>query len=377
MRDFEYYEVLGIDKSASADEIKKAYRKMAMKYHPDRNPDDPEAEELFKEVNEAYQVLSDNEKKSLYDRYGKAGLERSGYSGFSGRGFEDIFDDLGSIFDSVFGGGGGFSSGKKRKSSNEKYAVDMALELDLDFQEAVFGCKKEVKYDYKVPCEDCKGTGAKDGKLARCPDCEGRGQIFMRQGFMTFAQTCPKCHGSGESAAEVCTTCSGDGFKIKHETIEVNIPEGVDNGNRIRVNKKGNIGPSGVRGDLYLVVSVKNDEHFIRHNDDIYLEVPVFFTHIPLEETIKVPTLRGDVELKLPSDTRDKQQFIFKGEGVKNVHSGVKGNQVVQVKIVYPKKVNIEQRELLEKLHTSFGYDGTPHEGIFDSIYDKIKGWFN
>ncbi len=377
MEEFDYYEILEISRDANGDEIKKAYRKKAMKYHPDRNPDDSSAEDMFKKVNEAYQVLSDNDKKALYDRYGKAGLEQSGYSGFSGRGFEDIFDDLGSIFDSVFGGGGGGFSSRKTQSSNEKYAKDMAIELTLDFQEAIFGCKKELTYEYKIPCEDCKGSGAKGGKLKHCSACEGRGQIYMRQGFMTFAQTCPKCHGQGETVADPCTSCNALGFKTKNETIEVNIPEGVDSGNRIRVNKKGNIGINGTRGDLYLVVEVKNDEHFIRHNDDIYLEVPVFFTHVPLELTIKVPSLRGEVELKLPNDAKDKQQFIFKSEGVNNVHTGKRGNLVVQVKIVYPKKINKEQRELLEKLHTSFGYDSTPHEGIFDTIYEKIKGWFN
>lgn len=377
MTDKDYYEILEIDKSANAGEIKKGYRKMAMKYHPDRNPDDKEAEENFKAVNEAYQVLSDPEKKALYDRYGKSGLQSSGFQGFSDRGFEDIFDDLGSIFDSVFGSGGFGQSFKQKRRSGQKYNLDQAVELKLSFRDAVFGCTKEIDVEYKSPCQPCKGTGAKDGNMQTCPECGGRGQVFMRQGFMTFSQTCPACQGTGHSAAEKCSTCSGAGYALEKETIEISIPEGVDTGNRIRVSGKGNIGPDRVRGDLYLVIDVENDEHFIRNNDDIYLEVPVFFTQIILGAEIKIPSLVGELNLTLPTNAKDKQQFTFRGEGVKNVHGGQKGNLIAQIKIVYPDKLNDEQRELTEKLHESFGYDSVPHEGVFENVFDKIKGWFS
>jgi len=374
LEEFDYYEILEIERSASGEEIKKAYRKMAMKYHPDRNEGSSEAEEMFKRVNEAYQVLSDESKRQLYDRYGKQGLESQGYSGFSGRGFEDVFDDLGSIFDSVFGGG--FSS-SSRKRSGPKYNLDLAMELDLSFKEAIFGCKKEIKIRYKDACPDCKGTGAKEGKIETCPDCGGRGQVFIRQGFMTFAQTCPKCGGSGERIKEKCPKCNGKGHENKEENLEVSIPEGVDTDNRIRVSRKGHVGKNGERGDLYLVVRVEEDEHFMRHGNDIYLHVPLFFSTVPLGTTLKIPSLRGELELKIPPNTKDKEQFVFKNEGVKDVHSAKKGNLIAQVKIVYPAKINDEQRELLEKLSRSFGVEGTPHEKGFEGVFEKIKGWFS
>ncbi len=372
----DYYELLETNKNATPDEIKKAYRKLAMKYHPDRNQGDKEAEEKFKAVNEAYQVLSDPDKKALYDRYGKAGLENSGYHGFSG-GFEDIFEDLGSVFESVFGAGFGGGRGRGKKKDREKYNLDNAIELRLSFKEAVFGCKKELKYTYKKACSECSGTGAKEGKLTSCPDCGGQGQVYMRQGFMTFSQTCPRCKGEGQIAKDRCGKCKGEGFESVEETIEVSIPEGVDTGNRIRVANKGNIGKNQTRGDLYLIVEVEEDDHFIRHGDDIYLEMPVFFTQICLGAKIKIPTLVGEVELKLPTTAKDKQQFTFRGEGIKNVRSGLKGNLVVQIKILFPEKLSDKQRELIEELHKSFGYDGVPHEGIFESVVDKIKGWFS
>lgn len=377
MTDRDYYEILGVDKSSSADEIKKAYRKMAMKFHPDRNEGDKEAEEKFKEVNEAYQVLSDSDKRALYDRYGKAGLENSGYHGFSGQGFEDVFDDLSSIFDSVFGQGGFGGRRGRRRGQKYKYDPDLAVEIDLSFREAIFGIKKEIDYEFKIACDCCKGTGAKDGKLQTCPTCGGQGQIFTRQGFMTFSQTCPTCGGEGQIMAEKCDCCSGAGYKTESESIEISIPEGVDSGNRIRVSAKGNIMPDGSRGDLYLVIQAQGDEHFVRHNDDIYLEVPVFFTQIPLGESIKIPSLTGELELKIPTDAKDKQQFTFRSEGVKNVQGRGKGNLVAQIKVVYPKSLNDEQRELLEQLHESFGYEATPHEGAFESALDKIKSWFS
>ncbi len=378
MTDKDYYEILEVSKSADKSELKKAYRKMAMKYHPDKNPDDKQAEENFKSVNEAYQVLSDEEKRSIYDRHGKAGLEgmgqRGGQGGFGG------FEDLGSIFEDMFGGSGfgGFGGGgQQRQRKTYHYNLDTAVELNLDFNEAVFGCNKDVKYTYKDACEPCKGTGAKSGKMSKCPDCAGHGQVHVKQGFMTFSQTCPRCQGSGESASDKCNKCSGKGYKNHKNNFKVDIPEGVNEGNRIRVSNKGNIAPDGTRGDLYLQISVKEDKHFVRHDDDIYYEVPIFFTQIALGCDITIPGLRGELDLHIPASTKDKEQFKFPAEGVKSVQGYGKGDLIVQVKIKYPKSLNEEQKDLLEKLQDSFGLQGKPHEQSFEGMFDKVKNWFS
>ncbi|WP_456404693.1 molecular chaperone DnaJ [Hydrogenimonas sp.] len=374
MAELDYYEILQIERGCSQEEIKKAYRKMALKYHPDRNPDDKEAEEKFKLVNEAYQVLSDESKRSVYDRYGKSGLEGQGFHGFEGQSYEDIMDDLSAIFESVFGGG--FTGARARKRSGAKYNLDLSAQMEIGFKEAVFGAKKELRYRYKKPCEACAGTGAEDRSVKTCEYCNGQGQVYMRQGFMTYAQTCPQCHGSGETIGKKCRKCGGKGYEEVETTITVEIPEGVDDGNRLRIPNAGNIAPDGRRGDLYITFYVEEDEHFIRHGDDIYLEVPVFFTQAVLGETIEIPTLRGKKELKLPQGAKDKEQFVFRHEGVRNVHSGQMGNLIAQIRIVYPKSLNERQKELLSELQESFGIESKPHESIFESAFEKIKGWF-
>ncbi|MDM5271191.1 molecular chaperone DnaJ [Sulfurovum sp. zt1-1] len=377
MTELDYYEILEVSKECSGSELKKSYRKLAMKYHPDRNPDDKEAEEKFKVINEAYQVLSDDEKRSIYDRYGKAGLEGQGMGGgFGSANMDDIMD----IFNSMFGGSSGFGGfggfGQTRRDPGQKYALDFEIELPLKFNEAIFGCEKKIDITYKVPCDDCQGTGAKDGKLETCDYCGGQGQVVMRQGRMQFAQTCPKCHGEGRKATEKCPSCSGKGYKTKDETITINIPAGVDSGNRLRAQGYGNEDRHGRRGDLYLTFIVEEDENFIRNGNDIYIEVPVFFTQAILGETLTIPTLDGETELELKQGTKDKEQFIFEGEGVADVHSGRKGRLIAQVKMVLPKKINDEQRELLEKLQESYGVESRPHKSTFESAFDRVKSWF-
>ena len=374
MAEMDYYEILEIERTATQEEIKRAYRKMALKYHPDRNPDDKEAEEKFKLVNEAYQVLSDEQKRAVYDRYGKQGLEGQGFHGFEGQSYEDIMDDLSAIFESVFGGG--FTGRRSGRSAGDRYNLDLSAEMEITFKEAVFGAKKELKYRYKKPCGACNGTGAKNGEVATCEYCNGQGQVYMRQGFMTFAQTCPQCHGSGQRIAEKCAECAGRGYEEVETTITVEIPEGVDDGNRLRIPGAGNVGTGGRRGDLYVTFYVEEDEHFVRHGDDIYLEVPVFFTQAVLGDKITIPTLRGEKELNLPRGARDKQQFVFRGEGVRNVHSGQLGNLIAQIRIVYPKNLNEKQEQLLRELQESFGIESKPHESLFESAFEKIKGWF-
>ena len=367
----DYYECLQISKNASGAEIKKAYRKMALKYHPDRNQGDKEAEEKFKLINEAYQVLSDENKRAVYDKYGKSGLEQQGFRGFRDADMSDLAD----IFESFFGGGFGFGGRSGRKE--QKYPLDLEIEVEIKFNEAVFGCKKEIKYKRKTPCKSCDGTGSKDKKETVCSECGGRGQVFLRQGFMTFSQTCPACGGKGSVVSNPCDECSGRGFIEEKNKINVDIPEGIDNGNRIRVAGKGNVSQNGSVGDLYIVVYVDEDEHFIRDGDNIYIEVPIFFTQAALGEKITVPTLRGEKELQLQVGTKDRQQFVFRGEGVANVRTKLKGDMIVQVKVVYPTSLNDEQKELLTKLQESFGYESNPHKSTFDDMFKKIKKWFS
>jgi len=376
MTELDYYEVLEVSKDCSGAELKKSYRKLAMKYHPDRNPDDKEAEEKFKIVNEAYQVLSDDEKRAIYDRYGKAGLEGQGGmgGGFGSANMDDIMD----IFNSMFGGsGGGFGGfGRTRRDPGQKYSLDFEIELPLKFHEAVFGCEKTIDIRYKKPCGDCQGTGAKDAKLETCDYCQGQGQILMRQGPMQFAQTCPKCHGQGQSIKEACKSCHGKGYHEEEDSVTIHIPAGVDSGNRLRAQGYGNEAKNGQRGDLYLTFHVEEDENFIRNGNDIYIEVPVFFTQAILGETITIPALEGELELELKESTKDKEQFVFNGEGVADVHSGRKGRLIAQIRMILPKKINDEQKELLEKLQESYGVESHPHKSTFESAFDKVKNWF-
>lgn len=374
--EIDYYELLEVHRDADGNEIKKAYRKLALKYHPDRNSGDKEAEDKFKLVNEAYQVLSDPKKRQTYDRYGVQGLESQGFSHYSDMNMDDIMGDLGSIFESVFGGGfGDFSSGGGRRSS-QKYPLDIETEITLEFNEAVFGCEKEIQYTYKAVCKSCDGTGDRDKKPSTCSECGGKGQVYYRQGFMTFAQTCERCHGEGNVVANKCPDCDGKGYVEEKASTTVQIPAGIDHGNRIRVGQKGNMDEHGRRGDLYVLIRVKEDEHFVRDGDNIYIEVPIFFTQAALGGVIKVPTLRGEKEITIPIGVKDKEQFLLRSEGVENVHGGRKGDLVAQIKIVYPKKLTDEQKALLVQLGDSFGYESTPHETLFEGIVDRVTNWF-
>jgi len=376
MENLSYYEILEVSQSADKTTIKKAYRKLAKQYHPDKNPGNEEAEHKFKLCNEAYQCLSDDQQRSTYDRYGKEGLQGMGGGGRRSSGG---FDDLGSMFEDMFNGfgGGGQSRRRQNPADTEKYPLDMNMDMFISFQEAIFGCEKEVKFSYKTSCKDCKGTGAKNGKLSTCKQCKGQGQVYMKQGFMTFSQTCPVCQGTGSAAADACKSCHGEGFDEVRETVTIKIPKGIDTGNRLRVSGKGNIGKRGARGDLYVTFEVKPDKHFIRSENDVYIEIPVFFTQAVTGDSLSIPSLTGELELKLDVGTRDKQHFTFRGEGIDDVHGHGKGDLVAQVNITYPKKLNNEQKELLEKLQESFGVEESkPHEGVLDSAIDKMKGWF-
>ena len=375
MEDLSYYEILEVSQSADKTTIKKAYRAMAKKYHPDKNAGDTDAEHKFKLCNEAYQCLSDDQQRSVYDRYGKEGLQGMGGGGRRSSGG---FDDLGSMFEEMFNGfGGGGSRRRQNPADMEKYSLDMNVDMYISFHEAIFGCEKEIEFTYKNACKECKGTGAKNGKLSTCKDCKGQGQVYMKQGFMTFSQTCPTCQGTGSAAADACKSCRGAGYEEVRETVSVKIPAGIDSDNRLRVSGKGNIGKRGTRGDLYVTFTVKPDKHFQREGNDVYIAIPVFFTQAVAGDTLTIPSLTGELELQLDVGTRDKQHFTFRGEGIEDVHGHGKGNLIAQVNITYPKKLNDEQKDLLNQLQGSFGIEESkPHESVLDSAIDTMKSWF-
>jgi molecular chaperone DnaJ len=374
MEDLSYYEILEISRNADKTTIKKAYRKMAKIYHPDKNPGDKEAETKFKLCNEAYQCLSDDTQRSTYDRYGKEGLQGMG----SRRGSSSGFDDLGSMFEDMFSGfSGGGRSRRQNPADADKYQLDMNVDMSINFNEAIFGCEKDIQFRYKTSCKPCNGTGAKNGKLSTCSQCKGQGQVFMKQGFMTFSQTCPVCNGAGSAPSDKCRECKGNGYTQTKDNVSVKIPKGIDNGNRLRVSNQGNISKRGTRGDLYVTFSIKPDKHFIREENDVYIEIPVFFTQAVTGDILTIPSLRGELELKLKIGTRDKQQFTFRNEGIDDVHGHGRGNFIAQVNITYPKKLNDEQKELISKLQESFGVEESkPHEGVLNSAIDKMKSWF-
>ncbi|PAF49353.1 molecular chaperone DnaJ [Helicobacter sp. 13S00401-1] len=364
-----YYEILEVEQDCDEQALKKSYRKLALQYHPDRNKDE-DAEERFKLINEAYAVLSDPEKRTLYDRYGKEGVSQGGGFSSSQGGFGSIFED---IFGDFFGAFGGASSQKKERLLFEP---DLLIELDVSFKDAVFGAKKTIKHKYKSYCKACLGTGAKDGKLKTCPTCQGRGVVFARNGFLQFQQTCSTCGGSGQIPSAKCSKCHGEGFEVLEENLEISIKAGVDTGNQLVYRGKGNCIKEGVRGDLYLQVKVADDEHFIRHGSDIYLQVPVFFTTVVLGGSIKIPSLRGELELKVPQGAQNGQQIVFRGEGVPDVHTGAKGRLVAELKVNYPKSLSEEQKELVLKLQSSFNETTSkPYQSSFKKAFKKFSDW--
>ncbi len=354
----DYYEILGISKTATKEEIKKAYRRLAMKYHPDKNPGDKEAEEKFKLINEAYQVLSDDEKRAIYDRYGKEGLE--------GRGYKTDFSDIFDMFRDIFGD-------FEEKYDDTPYELDKAIEVPLEFEEAAYGVSKEIEIEYLALCPKCKGTGAK--KTQTCPTCQGQGRIVISNGFMRIAQECPNCNGRGFIIKEKCDECNGRGYIIKKEKIHVDIPAGVDTGMRMRVAGKGNEGKRG-RGDLYLIFNVKPSKIFKRKGNNLIVEVPVFFTSAILGDKIKIPTLEGEKEIEIKPFTKDKTQIRFKGLGLPDPNTGYKGDLYAIINVTYPKKLTPEQKELLEKLHQSFTGEIKEHKSILEEAISKVKSWF-
>lgn len=365
----DYYEILGLSKSASDDEIKKSYRKLAMKYHPDRNPDNQEAEEKFKEASEAYEVLSDGEKRSAYDRMGHSAFEGGGFGG-GGFNAQDIFSQFGDIFGDMFGGRGGQQ--RQRRGADLRYVMELSLE------EAVKGIKKTITFTAPASCEACNGKGAKDAKdITTCGTCHGSGQVRMQQGFFSVQQSCPTCQGRGKTIKNPCNVCHGSGVSERKRTLEVSIPAGVDNGDRVRLTGEGeSIGGNGQAGDLYVEVVVREHSVFQRDGADLYMDVPVSFTDAALGKEVEIPTLDGRVSLKIPEGTQTGKLFRLRGKGVKPVRTSMVGDLLCRVVVETPVNLNSRQKELLRELQATLDGDHkqSPNK---KSFFDRLGEMFS
>ena len=362
----DYYEVLGISRSASDAEVKKAFRRLAMKYHPDRNPDNKETEKLFKEVKEAYDVLSDSSKRATYDQYGHAGVKQSG--GFSGgaSGFGDAFSD---IFGDIFGGG---------TRSSVRKGADLQYNLELSLEDAVAGTTVKIRVPAMKHCTTCGGSGAKQGSSPEtCSTCGGHGQVRMQQGFFSVQQTCPNCRGSGTIIADPCRNCRGSGRVKEHKSLSVEVPAGVDNGDRIRLSGEGEAGETGAPpGDLYVQMQVRTHPIFQRDNADLYCEVPISIVTAALGGELEVPSLTGRLNLKIPSGTQTHKSFRMRGKGVKPVRGGSVGDLICRVVVETPVRLNNDQKALLEQFGESMGKAAKKHSPNEKSWLDSMKKFF-
>lgn len=371
----DYYEVLGLEKGASEDQIKSSFRKMAMKYHPDKNPGDKTAEDKFKEINEAYSVLSNPEQKNKYDRFGHAGIDPN--AGFGGGGFEGGFGGFEDIFNMFGGGFGGFSSGRK---TGPQRGSDIQQRMNISFEEAVFGKKKEIRLTKDVACEDCGGTGAQKGtSKTTCPKCGGSGQVRTVQntplGQFQSSRPCDRCGGTGQIIETPCSECNGKGKVRKTVTLSVDIPAGVDNNSVIPLRGQGQPGSNGgPPGDLYIVLSVSPHKLFNRKGDDLWLEIPITFSQAALGDNIIVPTMSDKISYKIPPGTQPDTVFRIKGKGVKNVRTGKPGNLYVQVSLEVPTKLTSEQKKWIEKFGESKSADGYAKRKKFsETVIDLFK----
>ncbi len=371
----DYYEVLGVSKGVDTKELKRAYRKLAMKYHPDRMPDDKDAEDKFKEATEAYEVLGDEKKRQAYDQFGHAGVDGQGGGygggGFGGGGgnFSDIFGDA---FSDFFSGGGRGSQNGPRRGSDLRYTMELTLE------EAVHGVEKQIRIPTLATCEPCDGTGAKEGtKPKTCGTCHGAGQVRMQQGFFAVQQTCPTCRGQGTIVENPCGSCHGRGVKEETKTLSVKIPAGVDTGDRIRLSGEGEAGAmGGPTGDLYVQMTVREHKIFQRDGSNLYCDVPISFVDAVLGGELEVPTLGGKVMLKIPAETQSGKTFRLRGKGVKSVRGGITGDLLCRVQVETPVNLNSNQKELLQQFQASMkGEKHSPKKKTWlDGVTSFLKG---
>ncbi|HEB94237.1 MAG TPA: molecular chaperone DnaJ [Gammaproteobacteria bacterium] len=369
----DYYVVLGVERNATEIELKKAFKRQAMKHHPDRNPDNTEAVEKFKEAKEAYEVLSDAQKRAAYDQFGHAGVDAGmgggGPGAADGGSFSDIFGD---VFGDIFGGSRG-GGGQQRT----RRGADLRYHLELTLEEAVRGTTVKIRVPTSVSCSSCGGNGAKKGSSpTTCTTCGGVGQVRMQQGFFSLQQTCPQCHGSGQMIKDPCTTCHGQGRVEEQKTLSVKVPAGVDNGDRIRLAGEGEAGGRGApAGDLYVQISVKEHPIFVREESDLYCEVPISFVTAALGGELEVPTLDGRVKLKIPAETQSGRLFKLRGKGVKSVRGGTVGDLLCRVLIETPVNLNQKQKDLLRELDSTMSSSST-HRPKEHSWLDGVKKFF-
>ncbi len=376
----DFYEVLGVDKTASDAELKKAYRRLAMKYHPDRNAGDKESEEQFKTIKEAYDVLSNSQRRTAYDQFGHAGVDQAaGFGGFGGAGagfnFEDMFGDIGDVFGDIFGGG----RGRGARQAHGQPGADLRYSMSIPLEEAVKGVTKKINITTFAVCEECGGSGAKKGSSPMsCSQCGGTGQVRMRQGMFIVQQTCPACHGRGQMISDPCAVCSGQGRARKTKTLSVKIPAGVDSGDRIRLSGEGEAGlQGGSTGDLYVEVQVAPHSLFTRRANDLYCDVPISFVTAALGGEIETPTLEGRLKLKVPPETQTGKVFRFRGKGVKPVRGGAKGDILCRVIVETPVQLNKQQKFFLDDFAQSLAKDNIDHSPKSGSWLNNVKQFFD
>jgi len=367
----DYYEILGVDRDVSEKDLKKAYRRVAMKFHPDRNPDDKDAEEKFKEASEAYEILSEPQKRAAYDQYGHAGVDAQGGMGAGAGGFGSFSDIFGDVFGDIFGGGGG-----GRGRGGPARGADLRYTLDLELEDAVRGTTVKIRVPTLVTCEPCGGSGAKAGsKPTSCTTCGGIGQVRMQQGFFSVQQTCPSCRGKGSIISDPCTSCHGQGRVEETKTLSVKVPPGVDTGDRIRLAGEGEAGADGgPSGDLYVQVAVREHDIFQRDGKNLYCEVPVGFVDAALGGELEVPTLDGRVKLKVPPETQTGKLFRLRGKGVAPVRGGAPGDLLCRVVLETPVNLTHKQKELLKEFQASV--KGDKHSPRQSSWFEGMKNFF-
>lgn len=370
----DYYEVLGVSRTASEDELKKAYRRCAMKHHPDRNPGDAAAEAAFKECKEAYEVLSDGGKRRLYDQHGHAAFEHGMGGGNAGPGFgggADMGDIFGDIFGNIFGGGG--------RGGGPRRGADIGYVMELDLEEAVAGIEKRIELPTLAMCDECDGSGSEDGKRETCSTCAGRGQVRMQRGIFTMQQACPHCAGQGQIIAHPCASCRGAGRVEEEKVLSVKVPAGVDSGDRIRLSGEGEAGPAGAPpGDLFVEVRVRAHDIFQRDGDDLHCEVPVRISQAALGSTVRVPTLGGEAEIRVPAETQTGKVFRLRDKGVKSVRSRAPGDLYCKVVVETPVNLTADQRDLLERFEGTFtSENASRHSPRSSTFFDGVKGFWD